>query len=85
MTKEQWLENMKSETPDYKGLLDELSVTQDKDLINYLIDGMPPSMMNIFVENVIASDKMDWVLSEDDMDLLNQTIEENRLGDEHEN
>lgn len=38
MTKEQWLENMTSNNPDYEGLLQHLDATHDLELLKYLID-----------------------------------------------
>lgn len=72
MTKEQWLENMLSETPDYNGLLDEVSMSKDRELLKYLIDGMPSSMINKFVENVIDSDRLDWLVPEEQIKAIEE-------------
>jgi hypothetical protein len=70
MTKEQWLENMKSDSPDYDGLLE----LRDKDLLKYLIDGLciankdtpntcPPAFEK-FIDNVMGSEKLAWITEE---------------------
>jgi succinate dehydrogenase flavin-adding protein (antitoxin of CptAB toxin-antitoxin module) len=62
MTKEQWLENMQTDTPDYKGLLKE----RDKDLLKYLMKGIleteNPKVIRMFIDNIIKSADLDWLV-----------------------
>jgi hypothetical protein len=61
MTKEQWLENMQTETPDYKGLLRE----RDSELLSYLIKNLISNKqaMGSFVCNIMDSPETDYMLS----------------------
>lgn len=81
MTKEQWLENMKSETPDYNGLLDKVSMSKDRELLKYLIDELSPTHETSpafikFIENVIDSDKLDWIVPEEDIKAIEEWTKE---------
>ncbi len=79
MNKEQWLENMKSDKPDYKGLIR----LKDQNLLAYLTTSLSSlsatstveskKALQGFLRNVIASSGTDFVLSKDDKKALRNT------------
>ena len=64
MTREQWLENMESDSPKYSELIE----LKDADLLTYLIRNLASEKMNIFVENVLHDDGTDFILSGEELD-----------------
>ena len=73
MTKEQWLENMSSNNPDYEGLLQQLESTKDKELVTYLVEKLfslkkdPNPEYIRFVQIVLDDDRTNFMLTEDDL------------------
>lgn len=82
MTKEQWLKNRLSDKPDYAGLLDELTKTKDKDLLEYLTNGIGARstvdelwnfiLFTSFVQNILESEVTDFTLSDSDTELMSK-------------
>lgn len=69
MTKEQWLENMTSNNPDYEGLLQRLDATHDLELLKYLIDrlwwsssGKTNTKYSNFLYTVLNDSRINFVL-----------------------
>jgi hypothetical protein len=78
MTKEQWLENMRSTKPDYKGLIR----LKNQALLSYLTESLlltasstkdSMKVLQKFLRNVVASSGTDFVLTKEDKKLLKNT------------
>lgn len=86
MTKEQWLENMLSDSPDYAELLKELENTKDRDLLNYLINGITSMSTSdklwefvpytSFLYNALDSKVTDFMLDNQDLEFI-ETLKKN--------
>ena len=71
MTKEQWLENMTSNNPDYEGLLQHLDATHDRKLAEYLTRELHlHHNLHEFIRVVYDDNRTDFLLTDYDLEFV---------------
>ena len=71
MTKEQWLENMTSNNPDYEGLIQHLEATQDAELAEYLTRQLRLAHnLHEFIRVVYGDTRTNFLLDDYDLEFV---------------